>query len=1051
MTEKIQTIISADTHGAQSAFSSFNATVIGLNQGFELMKKALNAVTAPFAAVVKEGSDFTAQMSVVKSISSITAEDFSKLSDEAERIGRTTVFTSTQAGQAMEELRRAGMDVTGVLNTTNDAMNLASAQGYDLAQTSKMVAVQLNIFKSSGLKAKEAVDLMNQTVSSSPMNIEDLNYALQYAAGTASAAGWDFKDLTSVLGAMAEQGQTSTVAGSALSTAMARLMSPTSGAMKALEKYGITLNQINPATNDFADIVDVLNKKNVTQKDLFEILGLRTAPKFFKVIEAGGDSIRNFRKKQDEANGALASAKERLDNLQGDVTLFSSGLSGLKIAIFKSMDSLLRDIVQSATALTNAITEFVHTHQGSFDTFFEKIGEAGNFLIGVFESLIHAVGYVLKAFASILRQASVIDFLNDLWDIAGDVWSIFESVATILFKIGKTVLPPIIEVLGTSLTEIGRLITSVVKPPLKWIADKLKWLSEISFKDVMDDINAFFKRIAEIAADPIGAIKKFKTEVDSLEKPTTVVNSAASELIDTYKRVGATFTVGERVLDYHIEQQKKVGDAIKNTDNVAQALAHGYNYYINQTKKANEESGKLDETLQGNTLTEGFKKVADYADEYGDKLIAVKLTTKNLNDEAKKLDENLDAIANTAQRAAAKLERLHEISAAADRSTANGGSAPQIWSDSNIFEDVFTGTIQRAFEEIDWASIGSVFARTVTNLVTNLYNQISSLVSSSWSRFEAQGIYMENFSTILDEILRPVFEELLPVVAEVGNEFLTVLNELVQEILPPLMELFQVIGEVLVQIIDAVAPIVQNILARVIPLITEIIQELLPSIIEILEGLYPIIDTLLDILIPIIRALIPLIQAINEIIIDLLPLIELILRVVEALLPILLAVINVITILFEALEPLIEAIVSIISPVLEAMLPYIEQLAYLIANTIGAITALPEWLRDTFGPFFEDLMDVMDSLGGLGTGGGISSFFGFAGGTGYVAESQMAHLPGMEPGSGLIKVHRGEQIIPANQTASGSTFSFNVYGGNPEENAEEIRLIIERYMAQGKL
>ena len=224
---KIKAIITAKDVNASSTFKSFGATVIALNQGLELTKKVMRGLSAPFGAIISEGKAFGAQMSAVAAISKTTAADFKTLSDEAKRIGATTAFTAIEAGKAMEELRRAGMGVSAIMKTTSQAMDLAAATGADLATAASTVAVQLNLFKESGLKAKDAVDLIVQTVGASPQSFEDLNQAITESGGTASAFGKDFNELTSILGAMAEAGVKGGKAGTALNAVFARLAKPT--------------------------------------------------------------------------------------------------------------------------------------------------------------------------------------------------------------------------------------------------------------------------------------------------------------------------------------------------------------------------------------------------------------------------------------------------------------------------------------------------------------------------------------------------------------------------------------------------------------------------------------------------------------------------------------------------------------------------------------------------------------------------------------------------------------------------------------------------------
>ena len=75
MPERIVTIIT--TQGAKKASSEFKglgATVISLNQGFELLNKGIRAISAPIVSLISEGRRFGAQMSAVQAVTKSTGD-----------------------------------------------------------------------------------------------------------------------------------------------------------------------------------------------------------------------------------------------------------------------------------------------------------------------------------------------------------------------------------------------------------------------------------------------------------------------------------------------------------------------------------------------------------------------------------------------------------------------------------------------------------------------------------------------------------------------------------------------------------------------------------------------------------------------------------------------------------------------------------------------------------------------------------------------------------------------------------------------------------------
>ena len=1023
MAEHIQTIITAKDKGATKTFKDLQVSLIALNQGIELINRSFSALSAPISAVIQEGMEFTRQMSVVKSISKITADEFAKLSKEAQRIGRTTEFTSAQAGRGMEELRRAGQSVTEVLQTTQHVMHLASAQGQELGDVAKLTAVQLNIFKKTGLSAEKAVDLMNQTLSSSPMNFVELDYALQASAGTASAAGWDFTQLTSVLGAMAEKGVVSSRAGVALNGALARLMNPTAAARKALEKYNIALDDINPSTHEFADIVDVLHDKQVSQKDLFKILGQIVAPKFFKVIEEGGDSIRNFTEKQKNANTALQSAKDRLDDLSGDVTIFNSAVSGLEITIFQTMDSVLRSTVQAATALVNAFEEFVRTNSGTLDTLFESIGTAMSFVRGLIVDLIRYIGVLLEGFGNFLLSEPIFgELFETLQEGFRSIGELIQILLPYFRELTVFIVDNVIEnfkILAILFANLANVVWKILIPAIQLLK---KWLSDLPLTEFLQAISEKLNIFREALRDLPNIIESVYNWIENLgESIQRVINSGLNRVIEPLK---------------------------------------SFSKFLGLT---DDEAKKLDETLTGNTLSVSLETIAKGAIETGRKMQQFGKEVK----QTKKMIEDFDQVVATS-------DFLAQDFFGDSEDTGSTGEPPSIFgdvdtglisqitalTDPGLWSDIGSSLVD-SFFDIDWANFGLSFAESAFDVLSNAFTSIYSVVSNAILQNEDLQELLGELADTFNELFTPIATALIPLVRRVGETLIQLVGPIIDELMPIVMDLVDVLADTLPQLLEAIMPIIREVLSRILPVFVRLTEELMPSIIEILEGLLPIIETILDIVIPIIEELIPLLRALNEIIIELLPLIQVILEVVRAFVPIIRVIIRLVATLVRALRPVIRFIVSVITPILRVLIGILEPIVDVIVNLIEAIMAAPEALRDILGPFFETLRDLFGNLinalravnigGGGGGGFRIPGIPGYASGTDYIAEGSMLHLPGMAPGSGLIQVHRGERILPTHETENKNNFIFNISGGNPQENAEEIRLVIERLIATRKI
>lgn len=126
-----------------------------------------------------------------------------KLNAEALKMGSTTQFTATEAGQALEYMAMAGWKTDNMLDGLAPIMDLAAASGENLADVSDIVTDALTAF---GLKASDAShfsDVLAQASSNSNTNVGLMGETFKYVAPVAGALGYNIEDAAIAIGLMA--------------------------------------------------------------------------------------------------------------------------------------------------------------------------------------------------------------------------------------------------------------------------------------------------------------------------------------------------------------------------------------------------------------------------------------------------------------------------------------------------------------------------------------------------------------------------------------------------------------------------------------------------------------------------------------------------------------------------------------------------------------------------------------------------------------------------------------------------------------------------------
>jgi TP901 family phage tail tape measure protein len=118
-------------------------------------------------------------MKDVQAVSGESADNMQMLTDLAMEMGKKTAFSSAEAAQGIEELVKAGVSVTDILNGgLEGALNLAIAGNINLADAAEIASTALNAFKDDNLSVAQAADILAGAANASATDVGELKYGL---------------------------------------------------------------------------------------------------------------------------------------------------------------------------------------------------------------------------------------------------------------------------------------------------------------------------------------------------------------------------------------------------------------------------------------------------------------------------------------------------------------------------------------------------------------------------------------------------------------------------------------------------------------------------------------------------------------------------------------------------------------------------------------------------------------------------------------------------------------------------------------------------------
>ncbi len=352
----------------------------------QLAQKAVEAAKY----IIEVGSAFEAQMSKVKAISGASSAEMEKLTAKASEMGRTTKFTATEAGEALEYMAMAGWKTDEMLDGLEGVMYLAAASGEDLGTTSDIVTDALTAL---GLQASDSAhfaDILAVASSNANTNVGMMGETFKYVAPVAGSLGYAAEDLAEQIGIAANAGIKASQAGTGLRAIITRLATDAGASSTSLGALGVLTQQLGvefyDAQGKARGLNEVISEAREAWRGLTDeeqqnyakkIAGQNAITMWNALMNASAEDVAKLEDALENCDGAAENMAEVMqDNLQGRLTLFHSAVEGLGVALYDYFDGPLKGVVEIATDLINHITDALTPQKTLLDEFIADIKEA---------------------------------------------------------------------------------------------------------------------------------------------------------------------------------------------------------------------------------------------------------------------------------------------------------------------------------------------------------------------------------------------------------------------------------------------------------------------------------------------------------------------------------------------------------------------------------------------------------------------------------------------------------------------------------------------------
>lgn len=513
--------------------------------GFTVMKGILadlasNAIQMCVSAMkdfvtqsVEVGKNFDSAMSEVSAISGATGKDLQMLRDTAKEFGSTTMFSASEAADALKYMSLAGWDANTSAAALGGVLDLAAASGMELGAASDMVTDYLSAFGMEAEKSGYFADLLAYAQANANTSAEGLGEAYKNCAANLNAAGQDIETTTALLSMMANQGLKGSESGTALAAMMRDLTAKMEDGKVQIGDTAVAVMDANGNYRDLTDILKDVEKATNGMGDAERAAALSTTftsdsiKGLNLIMNAGVDEAAKFEDELRKCDGTAAEmAKTMQDNLGGDLTSLSSQFEGVQIALYEKFEPALRKGVEVLSELLKGV-QFVIDHSSEFIAVLAAMGSgvaayvAYTTALKVMQEGWMALEVVQKASAAAQAVLNAVMAANPIGILIAAITALVAAF-TVLWNTNEGFRETVLQTWETIKTGVSNAVTAV-KEFLESAFEQIKTI----ITTVWENIKTFTVEIWEgLKAAVKGAVENVKNSISAtLEAIKTIVTT----------------------------------------------------------------------------------------------------------------------------------------------------------------------------------------------------------------------------------------------------------------------------------------------------------------------------------------------------------------------------------------------------------------------------------------------------------------------------------------------------------------------------------------------
>ncbi|QCJ70443.1 phage tail tape measure protein [Providencia heimbachae] len=345
--ERFSRKVNTDNKKSEESFASLSKSIHQVAGKIAL----ISGTGLSLGAIINTTRQYSQSLSDLAAITGATGAQMKLFDEAAQEMGRTTQFSAMQGAEAIKLMASAKPDLmktsTGLIDVTKSALILAQASGTTLPEATRTLALSLNQFGASAAETDRYINVLAAGAKYGSSEVNETSEAIKKSGVAAANTRVSFEALNAAIQTLAEREVKGSDAGTALRNMILKLEASADKNLK-------------PSVVGLGGALENLGKKNYSTTALTKLFGIENVNTAM-ILSKNADKVKELTQALTGTDTAFEQAKERTNNLNGDLLGLSSAFEGMAIKVGQTASGPLRAGINTTTDAVNALAGNLNT------------------------------------------------------------------------------------------------------------------------------------------------------------------------------------------------------------------------------------------------------------------------------------------------------------------------------------------------------------------------------------------------------------------------------------------------------------------------------------------------------------------------------------------------------------------------------------------------------------------------------------------------------------------------------------------------------------------